>query len=693
MKLPTNTSISMCALLLAFTAGRSGPIYGEDPLNTARRIIDGIGGAAGAYRQSQRAAQGPGPARLPPPPDGRLNTVNPTASGGVDILIAEKPYDAARLIKNQGGMITIAHKTGVAKFKIADLSDEDLSVISIVFGVELNKAVPPPESKDAPQLSPSSVPVAPRAAYVSSLEPSSVVTDHHEEIDVLEKAAASGDARSAAILSICYRSGFLVPTNADKALSYAFKAEAAENPLGMFALGRCYGDGRGLIQDKQKEIALISKARPGLEKSAETDDPWAQYALAYCWDGGIGTIKDPRKAVEWYEKAAAQGNAIAQNNLGLCFANGTGVTKDERKAVEWYEKAAVQGFATAQTILGLCFANGTGVTKDERKAVEWYEKAATQGYANAQNNLGICFERGTGVAKDGRKAVEWFEKAAAQGLADAENNMGHCLLNGIGVTANKSKAVEWFQKAAAHGSTFAPKNLARLGIQVKAPVPLQTGTDAPAATTSNETDSFGGKTLRGEKKEGPAIKGLQLGMHITEARDALLAQMGKPLAMNFRVVEYDDGYGIRGTSNGPAEPDDLGSVLDKLNTLGPNMIISGLSDIESSLNGGKNSYVPGVDEVYVFAGKDGMVKSIGFSPFVVGKLFSEVADLPIEEFSLQFANAYRLPFMNLSFNEQAGAVYQCITSDGVAITIEQKMETMKGIFIQKKDVRGKKGFN
>jgi hypothetical protein len=297
------------------------------------------------------------------------------------------------------------------------------------------------------------------------------------------------------------------------------------------------------------------------------------------------------------------------------------------------------------------------------------------------------------VTKDERKAVAWFEKAAAQGLADAENNMGHCLLNGIGVTANKSKAVEWFQKAAAHGSTFAPKNLARLGIQVKAPVPLQTGTDAPAATTSNETDSFGGKTLRGEKKEGPAIKGLQLGMHITEARDALLAQMGKPLAMNFRVVEYDDGYGIRGTSNGPAEPDDLGSVLDKLNTLGPNMIISGLSDIESSLNGGKNSYVPGVDEVYVFAGKDGMVKSIGFSPFVVGKLFSEVADLPIEEFSLQFANAYRLPFMNLSFNEQAGAVYQCITSDGVAITIEQKMETMKGIFIQKKDVRGKKGFN
>ena len=393
----------MCALLLAFTAGRSGPIYGEDPLNTARRIIDGIGGAAGAYRQSQRAAQGPGPARLPPPPDGRLNTVNPASSGGVDILIAEKPYDAARLIKNQGGMITIAHKTGVAKFKIVDLSDEDLSVISIVFGVELNKALTPPESKDAPQLSPSSVPVAPKAAYVSSLEPSSVVTDHREEIDVLEKAAASGDARAAAILSICYRIGFLVPTNPDKALSYAFKAEAGENPLGMFALGRCYGDGRGLIQDKQKETALISKARPGLEKSAEADDSWAQYALAYSLDKGIGTLKDERKAVEWCEKAAAQGNALAQTNLGICFANGTGVTKDERRAVEWFEKAAAQGYAQAQSNLGVCFKIGTGVTKDERKAVEWYEKAAAQGDAHAQTNLGICFANGTGVTKDERR--------------------------------------------------------------------------------------------------------------------------------------------------------------------------------------------------------------------------------------------------------------------------------------------------
>ena len=46
-------------------------------------------------------------------------------------------------------------------------------------------------------------------------------------------------------------------------------------------------------------------------------------------------------------KAAEQGNANAQYNLGVMYANGDGVTKDAVKAVEWYQKAAAQGYADA----------------------------------------------------------------------------------------------------------------------------------------------------------------------------------------------------------------------------------------------------------------------------------------------------------------------------------------------------------
>ncbi|KAF9343093.1 hypothetical protein BGX26_006274, partial [Mortierella sp. AD094] len=54
------------------------------------------------------------------------------------------------------------------------------------------------------------------------------------------------------------------------------------------------------------------------------------------------------KAMEWYLKAANQGNAVALNNLGEMYQYGKGVPQDYSKAMEWYLKAAKQGHASAQ---------------------------------------------------------------------------------------------------------------------------------------------------------------------------------------------------------------------------------------------------------------------------------------------------------------------------------------------------------
>jgi TPR repeat protein len=56
-------------------------------------------------------------------------------------------------------------------------------------------------------------------------------------------------------------------------------------------------------------------------------------------------------AVEWYRKAADQGDAFAQCNLGVMYENGYGVAKDMNKAVEWYRKAAAQGITLAKQSL------------------------------------------------------------------------------------------------------------------------------------------------------------------------------------------------------------------------------------------------------------------------------------------------------------------------------------------------------
>ena len=125
--------------------------------------------------------------------------------------------------------------------------------------------------------------------------------------------------------------------------------------------------------------------------------------------------KDPALAVEWYRKAAEQGNVDAQVNLGWCYEQGEGVEKDPALAVEWYRKAAEQGNAGAQLNLGWCYRKGEGVEKNPAVAVEWYRKAAEQGNAGAQLNLGECYQKGEGVEKNPAAAAQWIRKTAERG--------------------------------------------------------------------------------------------------------------------------------------------------------------------------------------------------------------------------------------------------------------------------------------
>ena len=69
------------------------------------------------------------------------------------------------------------------------------------------------------------------------------------------------------------------------------------------------------------------------------------------YDLGYGIEQDKTKAVEWYRKAAEQGNAISQANLGRMYENGYGIEQDKTKAVEWYRKAAEQGNERAKNNL------------------------------------------------------------------------------------------------------------------------------------------------------------------------------------------------------------------------------------------------------------------------------------------------------------------------------------------------------
>ena len=87
-----------------------------------------------------------------------------------------------------------------------------------------------------------------------------------------------------------------------------------------------------------------------------------------------------------------QGNAIAQNNLGSRYQFGDGLPKDYTKAVELYEKSAAQGSLTAKVNLGYMYDQGLGININKKKAMALYQEAANEGYPGGMLNLSLSIK-------------------------------------------------------------------------------------------------------------------------------------------------------------------------------------------------------------------------------------------------------------------------------------------------------------
>ena len=82
----------------------------------------------------------------------------------------------------------------------------------------------------------------------------------------------------------------------------------------------------------------------GLEKLAEAGDVWLQFLMGEMYDAVFasmdGVEKDNARAVEWYLKAARQGDAQAQRSLArLLHSSGGFLSKDYLKTVYWLARS------------------------------------------------------------------------------------------------------------------------------------------------------------------------------------------------------------------------------------------------------------------------------------------------------------------------------------------------------------------
>jgi TPR repeat protein/GTPase SAR1 family protein len=198
-----------------------------------------------------------------------------------------------------------------------------------------------------------------------------------------------------------------------------------------------------------------SKALPWFERAAAIGNADELVRIAHA----LRKSGDLMRAVELYEKAAGSGSTAAMFNLTLCYANGKGVAKSAEKAVELYQRASDLGNVSAMINLGLCYGTGSGVAKNFEKAVALLSRASELGSANAMSYLGVCYERGEGVAKSVEKAVELYQRASELGDATAMSYLGLCYERGDGVVKSVEKAVELYQRASDLGNATAMSNL------------------------------------------------------------------------------------------------------------------------------------------------------------------------------------------------------------------------------------------
>lgn len=111
-----------------------------------------------------------------------------------------------------------------------------------------------------------------------------------------------------------------------------------------------------------------------------------------------------------WTKAAQQGYAPAQVRLGFILDK----AEEDEQAVDWYRKAAAQGNAAGEYGLGQMYAKGEGVKKDFEQARSYILRAAEKNYLDALVlMMNVYRTGGLGLSVDNVQADAWEAKLIA----------------------------------------------------------------------------------------------------------------------------------------------------------------------------------------------------------------------------------------------------------------------------------------
>jgi len=169
-----------------------------------------------------------------------------------------------------------------------------------------------------------------------------------------------------------------------------------------------------LLEDKQSEaIDFIINAAVG----GNVD---AQYNMGYFHLNGEVFDKNLDYAIDWFEKAQANGHKKSFLMLGVTYRHKLHQSKKNytlyQKSQHWLEKSALVGNVDGMRLYAI------GVFKYEQskasEAVKWLKKAAEQNDAESMRYLGIYYSlrfKHENKNQDFVDAEYWYKKAAELG--------------------------------------------------------------------------------------------------------------------------------------------------------------------------------------------------------------------------------------------------------------------------------------
>ncbi len=120
---------------------------------------------------------------------------------------------------------------------------------------------------------------------------------------------------------------------------------------------------------------------------AEKNDPNALFNIGQSYRLGRGVKEEMATALQFYEKAGALGHVAAQGNAGTLLYFSNPPVQNKPQAINWWQRAANNGDPRSQYMLGILHFNGEGLPKDWPRAYALTLQARDAGLPEASKAL------------------------------------------------------------------------------------------------------------------------------------------------------------------------------------------------------------------------------------------------------------------------------------------------------------------